>query len=107
MTISAEEFPVSDKLSVPAVGPEVKPIILVSYPKIILLYPTFFASILAAILTYFYNTDREQNQSITVIFLGLMTNNLVVLAFDFPRTTSLIVFFVVVTLGMGVLLLSI
>jgi hypothetical protein len=98
---------VSDKSLATPTTPEARPIILVSYPKIILLYPTFFASILAAILTCFYNTSHDFNRTITLIFLGLMTVNLVVLAFDFPRTTSLIVFFVVVTLGMGLLLLSI
>lgn len=97
----------SDKPTVVPTSPDVKPIILVSYPKIILLYPTFFASILAAILSYFYPVDHDHNQTIAVVFLILMTVNMVVLAFDFPRTTSLIVFFVLVTLGMGLLLLSI
>ncbi len=97
----------SEKPAVPSTGPEIKPIILVSYPKIILLYPTFFASVLAAILACFYNVEHQHNQSIAVVFLGIMTINMVVLAFDFPRTTSLIVFFVVVTLGMGTALLSI
>lgn len=96
-----------DKPPVPPSAPETKPIILVSYPKIILLYPTFFASILAALLTCFYDVNHDHNQTIAVLFLGLMTVNMVVLAFDFPRTTSLIVFFVVVTVGMGALLLSI
>ena len=41
----------TDKPPAVATTPEVKSIILVSYPKIILLYPTFFASIVAAILT--------------------------------------------------------
>ena len=42
---------------------------------------------------------------IAVVFLSLMTINMVVLAFDFPRTTSLIVFFVGVTIVMGLALL--
>ena len=88
-------------------SPEVKPIILVSYPKIILLYPTFVASILASILACFYDAEHNHNQTIALVFMGIMTVNMVVLAFDFPRTTSLIVFFVIVTLGMGTLLLSI
>ena len=96
----------SEKPTVVSSGPETKPIILVSYPKIILLYPTFIASILAALLTTFYKIDNEHNPTIAIIFLTIMTVNMVVLAFDFPRTTSLIVFFVFVTLGMGLLLIS-
>jgi hypothetical protein len=93
----------------PASSPpqEAKPIILISYPKIILLYPTFFASILAALISCFYDAEHFHHQTIAVLFLGIMTVNMVVLAFDFPRTTSLIVFFVFVTLGMSAMLLSI
>lgn len=97
----------ADKSVTVPTSPEEKPIILVSYPKIILLYPTFFASILAALLARFYGVDHAHNSTIAIVFLSIMTLNMVVLAFDFPRTTSLIVFFVIVTLGMGILLLSI
>ncbi len=97
----------TDKPPAISTNPDVKPIILVSYPKIILLYPTFIASILAALLSCFYDTGHAHNQTIAVVFLGIMTVNMVVLAFDFPRMTSLIVFFVFMTFGMGVLLLSI
>ena len=88
-------------------SPEVKPIILVSYPKIILLYPTFFASIIASIVACFLTPESAHHQTTAVVFLLVMTINMVVLAFDFPRTTSLIVFFVAVTLVLGCLLLSI
>ncbi len=97
----------SSKSPVQTSDSETKSIILVSYPKIILLYPTFIASILAAILAYFFTIEHQHNQTIAVVFLSLMTVNLVVLAFDFPRTTSLIVFFLIVTLGMGLMLISI
>ena len=92
---------------VPASGSDNRPIILVSYPKIVLLYPTFFAAILAAVMAYFFDSQHQHNQTIAVVFLTLMTINMVVLAFDFPRTTSLIVFFLLMSLGMGTLLLSI
>ena len=105
--LTSEELSVSSKSPVQTDDAETKTIILVSYPKIILLYPTFIASILAAILAYFFKTDNDHNQTIAIVFLTLMTVNMVVLAFDFPRTTSLIVFFLLVTLGMGLLLLSI
>lgn len=94
-------------MSSPQATPEVKPIILVSYPKIILLYPTFFAAILAAIVARVYSVNDDHNKTIALIFFGIMMVNMVVLAFDFPRTTSLIVFFVIVTMGMGLLLISI
>ena len=87
--------------------PDAKPIILVSYPKVILLYPTFFVSMIATLLAWFYPVGNDHNQAIAVTFLMIMTVNMVVLAFDFPRTTSLIVFFVFVTLTLGILLLSI
>lgn len=96
-----------DKAVTVPTSPEEKPIILVSYPKIILLYPTFFASILAALLAWIYKVDDPHNQTIAVVFMGIMTLNMVVLAFDFPRTTSLIVFFVIVTIALAIMLLSI
>jgi hypothetical protein len=98
---------VSEKLPAASPAPDVKPVILVAYPKIILMYPTFIASIVAALLAMIYDTSSPHNQTIAVVFLCLMAVNLVVLAFDFPRTTSLIVFFVIVTLVLIAILVSI
>ncbi len=84
-----------------------KPIILISYPKIVLLYPTFIAAIIAGIMTMVLGEASQHAQTIGVLFLGLLTANVVVLAFDFPRTTSLNLFFVGVVLVMGTLLGSI
>ncbi len=84
-----------------------KPIILISYPKIVLLYPTFIAAILAGILTMVLGETSQHCQTIGVLFLGIMSANVVVLAFDFPRTTSLNLFFVGVVLVLGTLLGSI
>ena len=84
-----------------------KPIILISYPKIVLLYPTFIAAILAGILTIVLGETSHHCQTIGVLFLGIMSANVVVLAFDFPRTTSLNLFFVGVVLVLGTLLGSI
>jgi hypothetical protein len=86
---------------------EAKPIILVSYPKIVLLYPTFFAAMLAGILTLALGEQSQHAQTIGVVFLGLLTVNLVVLSFDFPRTTSLTLFFVGVVLLLSTMLISI
>ena len=84
-----------------------KPIILISYPKIVLLYPTFIAAILAGILTAWWGEASPHAQSIGVLFLGILSANVVVLAFDFPRTTSLNLFFVGVVFVLGTLLGSI
>lgn len=84
-----------------------KPIILISYPKIVLLYPTFIAAILAGVASLFFRIETEHSQTIGVLFLGLLTVNIVVLAFDFPRTTSLNLFFAGVVLVLGTVLASI
>jgi len=99
--------------SVPPIVPAVektdsaKPIILISYPKIILLYPTFIASIIAGIASLIWKTDTPFSQTIGVLFLSLLAVNVVVLAFDFPRTTSLNLFFVVVVFVLATVLASI
>ena len=84
-----------------------KPIILISYPKIVLLYPTFIAAMIAGLVSLVYDTNSPHSQTIGVLFMGLLTMNIVVLAFDFPRTTSLNLFFVGVVLGLTTLLASI
>jgi hypothetical protein len=90
--------------------PSQKPIFLISYPKIIFLYPTFFAALLAGMLMLGFgiNGDAEANRPAeltTLAFLALFSMNLVVLAFDFPRTTSLTLFFFVGMVLMGLFLL--
>ena len=79
-----------------------KKIYLVSYPKLVFLYPTFIAAIICGILTSIIgNTEGESTHLFSLIFLGVLTINLVVLTFDFPRTTSLTLFFFVAMLLMG------
>jgi hypothetical protein len=98
--------------TVPAATPptdrdeEEKPIYLVSYPKIILLYPTFFASIIAGITETMFSPESAVGQSLAWGFLWLFALNIVVLAFDFPRTTSLTWFFLLMAALLGVVLLS-
>lgn len=84
-----------------------KPVILVSYPKIVLLYPTFIAAMLAGIATMLVGEQSHHSQTIGVLFLGLLTVNMVVLSFDFPRTTSLNLIFVGAVFVLGTLLASI
>jgi membrane protein YdbS with pleckstrin-like domain len=84
-------------------------VLLVPYPKIIFLYPTFLLAIIAAIWTHFlgkpFDPESHVAAGIGTLFLGLFAVNLVILAFDFPRTTSLTLFFFVAAVTMGLVLL--
>jgi len=84
-----------------------KPIILVSYPKIIILYPTYLMAMLAGVLTLILGEESPYSQGVGIAFLAIMGVNLVVLAFDFPRTTSLNLFFVFLVIVMGTVLTSV
>lgn len=84
-----------------------KPIYLISYPKIILLYPTFFMAIIAGIMARIYPEESRVAGTLGWVFMWVFTLNIVVLAFDFPRTTSLTLFFLLVAAGLGISLLSI
>ncbi len=70
---------------------------LVSYPKIVFLYPTFLAAIAAGVyMSVVGNVTGAENHLTEMVaagFLAIFTLNLFVLAFDFPRTTSLTLFF--------------
>jgi hypothetical protein len=88
------------------VDPEEKPIYLISYPKVILLYPTFFAALIAGLVGEFVSAESAIAKSLDWIFLWLFAMNIVVLSFDFPRTTSLTIFFLVMAAVFGLFLLS-
>lgn len=78
-------------------------IYLVSYPKIVLLYPTFVAAIVAGCIELFVK-EGVVAQSLGLGFLWMFALNIVVLSFDFPRTTSLTLFFLLMAAGLGVVL---
>ena len=86
-------------------------ILLVSYPKIVFLYPTFLISLVAAIYLSVARPSLEPGSTdtilISVVFLGVWVTNLAVLAFDFPRASSLSLLFLVITVVMGCVLLSV
>jgi hypothetical protein len=83
-----------------------KPIYLMSYPKIVLLYPTFIASIVAGFVALWLGNDASPTHTtLALSFMGILAVNLVVLAFDFPRTTSLTLFFCIVAFVFGFILL--
>lgn len=85
------------------------PIILVSYPKIVFLYPTLIMSLIAALYTTFgenvLDPTNETASMVNGVFVGVLGLNLIVLAFDFPRTTSLTLFFLLAAIVMGLILL--
>jgi hypothetical protein len=85
-------------------GEEDRPIYLVSYPKVVLLYPTFFAALAAGAVESITVNEAVQ-QVIGMVFLWLFALNIVVLSFDFPRTTSLTLFFLVMAAALGGVLL--
>lgn len=82
-------------------------IYLVSYPKVIFMYPTAVTALIVAIWMHMtnglYETDNIGNVAhwLTVGFLALFTLNQVVISFDFPRTTSLTLFFLIFTVLLG------
>ncbi|MGA2616283.1 MAG: hypothetical protein ABSF26_01660 [Thermoguttaceae bacterium] len=79
------------------------------YPKIVFLYPTFLLAIIAALVMTFagglQDGQNKPGQFISILFLGLLAVNLVILSFDFPRTTSLTLFFFAVAVLMACILL--
>jgi hypothetical protein len=88
-----------------ASGSETKPdrVFLVSYPKIMFLYPTVLTALFCAIVMWAKGNDTASEYAWICgrVFLTVMTVNLVVISFDFPRTTSLTWFFAVVALSIG------
>lgn len=96
--------PNSDQESAPS------SIFLVSYPKIVFLYPTLIAAFLAGVLMLVLGDSAEGKSGrveevVSLLFLMLMAVNLVVLSFDFPRTTWLTLFFGFSAVMMGLVLL--
>lgn len=83
-------------------------IMLISYPKIVFLYPTFLAALAAAIYLSFssHALDAANRPAVmtSILFLAVLAVNLVVLGFDFPRTTSLTLFFLGAAVAMGLVL---
>jgi hypothetical protein len=83
----------------------IESVTLVAYPKIIFMWPTWLIALAAAI---FLTVVGDRANSIVVVtwtFLVVLGVNLVVLGFDFPRTTSLTLFFLGVALVLAAVLL--
>ena len=92
----------------PTVGPPAS-VLLVPYPKIVFLYPTFLLAIVAAFVMNVVGVSADAPSKagtfISILFLGLLAVNLVILSFDFPRTTSLTLFFFAAAAVMACILL--
>jgi magnesium-transporting ATPase (P-type) len=86
-------------------------ILLVPYPKVVFLYPLMLVSLAAAIAMQFVRQplgpDNRVAATIGIVFMGVLAINLVILAFDFPRATSLTLFFFVAAVVLVFLLLNI
>lgn len=134
----------STELNPPAAGPDApgpRSIYLVSYPKIVFLYPTFVMAVLAAIILSIAPAApvapvaapqqqapagpagaKDKNGAapapahaaphtsttqftVTTIFLVVFMINMIVFSFDFPRGTSLGLFFFLAAVVLGVLLM--
>jgi hypothetical protein len=80
-------------------------IYLVSFPKIIYMYPTFLLAIVSGIITSISAPGSNVHHAVTSIFLVVFALNLVVFAFDFPRTTALTFLFILTSLILLTLLL--
>ncbi|HCS50647.1 hypothetical protein [Rubinisphaera sp.] len=84
-----------------------KHIYLVSYPKIVFMYPTVIAALVVGIWMHLshglYGTEEMGKVShfLGTAFLAIFTLNMVVISFDFPRTTSLTLFFFIAAFALG------
>ncbi|MFK8113550.1 MAG: hypothetical protein AB8B91_15195 [Rubripirellula sp.] len=100
--------PVTEQPSVPNSGKSDKKggstgsVLLVPFPKFVFMYPTLLVSCIATIVMYFgghHQVDPTQTLPVvmTGLFLVVAMANMFVIVFDFPRATSLTLFFVVTT----------
>lgn len=78
---------------------------LVAYPKIIFMWPTWLIALAAAVFLSFAGDQQNSTIVVTWTFLIVLGINLVVLGFDFPRTTSLTLFFLGVAIVLAAVLL--
>lgn len=78
-------------------------IIIRTFPKIVFLYPTMILAFLCAI---FMEAGVGEASNWGLAFLCVLTFNLIVLAFDFPRTASLTLVFSIAAIVLGVILIN-
>lgn len=78
-------------------------VVIRSLPKVVFLYPTLLVALVAAAGTYLGWGSASLWGN---VFLVAFSLNLVLLAFDFPRTTSLTLLFLIVAVVLGAVLLN-
>lgn len=83
--------------------PQDKGVILISYPKIVFMWPSWFVAIFCTFYMWFNPelVDSRGGVNVCLAFLIVLSLNLVVLSFDFPRTTSFLLFAVIVSIILG------
>lgn len=80
-------------------------IYLVSYPKIVFLYPTYLMAILAGVYMLLFKEPQATGAYVVSgIFLAVFGLNLIVFAFDFPRGSSLTLVIAIVAVVLGLFL---
>jgi len=91
-------------------------VVLVSYPKIVFLWPSFLAGLVAALYGTLNGAPAAAAAAAAQMpgdavmgwmFLIVLSINLVVLSFDFPRATSLVIFFVIVAIALALWLVAV
>lgn len=80
-----------------------KPVKLWTWPKIVFLYPSLLAAIVAALGMTFLPGEAV---SWGIVFLAVFLVNATVMAFDFPRTASLNLLLLIVALLLGGVLIN-
>ena len=105
-TQEIEESQSATKKSKKATG-----ILLVPYPKFVFMYPTLIVTLFAAVVLSIggYHSVDPATQALPVVMTGLfmvvMMANMFVLVFDFPRATSLTLFFIILSVMLGLWML--
>jgi hypothetical protein len=82
---------------------EIERITIRTYPKIIFLYPSVIFAFIAAFFTQF---DWGSQADWGLAFMVVLGFNFCVLAFDFPRTASLTLVFIIVAIVLAAILLN-
>ncbi|MBL8851327.1 MAG: hypothetical protein JNG89_16715 [Planctomycetaceae bacterium] len=93
----------------------VERVVLVSFPKIVFLWPSYVAALIAALYMSLSGEVPQVDVAETMptqaimgwMFLIVLSINLVVLSFDFPRATSLVIFFVLATIALALWLVAV
>ncbi len=97
----SEETPVTKLEPAPPNG-----VILISYPKIVFMWPSWVAAMICWFCMWMKpDLTSAFAHNICWVFMITFTLNLIVLAFDFPRTTSFLLFAIISTVVLGAVLI--